>query len=327
MEQAKARKKIDLSNLTIFFVLIALCVFFSIMNREAFLTVDNFFNIARQVSMMGITAVGMTFVMLIGGFDLSVGSMQALAGVIVASMMVTFSLPVPVSIIITVLVAGGVGAVNGLIVTRLNVNAFIATLSMTQILRGIAFVLTGAFPITNLPPAFTVMGQGYVGDVVPIPVIIMAVVFVFGLFILNKTYIGRHFYSVGGNAEAARLSGINVKMVKMIAFILCGMLASIAGLILAGRLNSGQPNAGQSFEFDVITACVLGGISLEGGQGRLLGTLLGVLIMGVLANGMIIMSIGKYYQWIIKGVVLIAAVAVDGLKAVSTDKRLNRAKA
>lgn len=315
-------KKYDLGNMKIFFVLIAICAFFAIMNADAFLTVSNFFTIARQVSMMGIVAVGMTFVMLVGGFDLSVGTLQGLTGVTVAAMMVNFGLPTPVAVIITLGTGLAVGALNGFIVTRLKVNPFITTLSTMTIIKGIAFALTGAFPITNLPEDFQFMGQGYIAGVVPIPVLIMVAIFAIGIFILNKTYLGRYFYMVGGNEEAARLSGINVKTVKMVAFMLCSMLGALAGMILASRLNSGQPAAGDGFEFEVITACVLGGVSLDGGKGKLSGVVLGVLIMGVLANGMIILSIDEYYQWIIKGAVLVAAVAFDGLKAVTSRKKV-----
>lgn len=270
-------KNLILGDMKISVVLVVVCVFFTIMRGEAFLTAGNFFTIARQVSMMGIVSVGMTFVMLIGGFDLSVGSLQGLIGVTVAGFMVKLGLPIWLAIIGTIVVGGIVGAVNGLIVTRLKVNAFITTLSTMTILKGVAFVITGAFPITNLPKNFQMIGQGYIAGLVPIPVIIMAVVFVLGSFILNKTYLGRDLYSVGGNEEASRLSGINVNRVKLIAFISCGVLGAVSGMILAARLNSGQPAAGDGFEFNVITACVLGGVSLDGGEGRLSGVLLSLI--------------------------------------------------
>lgn len=316
-------KNLILGDMKISVVLVVVCVFFTIMRGEAFLTAGNFFTIARQVSMMGIVSVGMTFVMLIGGFDLSVGSLQGLIGVTVAVFMVKLGLPIWLAIIGTIVVGGIVGAVNGLIVTRLKVNAFITTLSTMTILKGVAFVITGAFPITNLPKNFQMIGQGYIAGLVPIPVIIMAVVFVLGSFILNKTYLGRDLYSVGGNEEASRLSGINVNRVKFIAFISCGVLGAVSGMILAARLNSGQPAAGDGFEFNVITACVLGGVSLDGGEGRLAGVLIGVLIMGVLANGMTILGLNDYYQWIIKGLVLIMGVAFDGMKGKTVKKMGN----
>lgn len=314
-------KEVVFGELKISVVLVVLCIFFTIMRKEAFLTASNFFTIARQVSMMGIVSVGMTFVMLIGGFDLSVGSLQGLTGVTVAGFMVKFGLPVWLAIIGTLVVGGLVGAVNGMIVTKLKVNPFITTLSTMTILKGVAFVITGAFPITNLPKSFQMIGQGYIAGLVPIPVIIMVVCFAMGSFLLNKTYLGRDLYSVGGNAEASRLSGINVNRVKLIAFILCGVLGAVAGMILAARLNSGQPAAGDGFEFNVITACVLGGVSLEGGEGKLFGVLIGVLIMGVLANGMTILGLNDYYQWIIKGLVLILGVAFDGVKGKTPQKR------
>ena len=304
-------KKRKINNYIILLVLVCLIVFFSIANFKAFLTVDNFFTIIRQVSMLGIAAVGMTFVMLVGGLDLSVGTMQGLTGVVVASLMVDFGVAPVIAVIITFIVGILVGYANGLIVTKFNVTPFIATLSMMTIIEGIAFTYTGGFPIYGFDEGFQILGQGYVFNIIPIPVVIMIAIFIFGWILLNNTYIGRHLYSVGGNEEASRLSGINVKKVKMFAYMSSGLTAAIAGVILCSRLNSGQPNAGSGFEFDVITAVVLGGVSLSGGIGRLQSVFIGVLIMGVLSNGMTIISINEYIQWIIKGLVLIIAVALD----------------
>lgn len=314
------KSKIFTGNIVIFLVLIILCLFFSVMNPKAFLTMDNFFVVMRQVSMLGITAVGMTLVMIVGGFDLSVGTLQGLVGAAVGSFMVTYGLPIWVSIILTIIVGILIGTINGLIVTRLKVNPFITTLSTMTIIKGVAFAYTGAYPVYGFDESFKMLGQGYLFGIIPIPVVIMFIVFGIGMFILNKTYIGRNLYAVGGNEEATRLSGINVKNAKLISFIICSAFASLAGIILASRLNSGQPAAGSGFEFDVITACVLGGISLDGGEGKLTGVLFGVLIIGVLGNGMIILSIDEYYQWIIKGLVMIAAVAMDGIKTINTRK-------
>lgn len=307
--------KFKIGNYKILLVLILICAFLSIMNPARFFTIDNLFTVVRQGSMMGIVAVGMTFVMLVGGFDLSVGTMQGLTGVLVTTLTVKAGVPIWLAIIITLLVGGMVGLINGIIVTRLKVNAFITTLSMMTIIKGISFAATGAFPITGVSPAFNQIGQGYIFRVIPIPVIIMIVTFILGSLLLNKTYIGRYFYSIGGNQEAARLSGINVKNIKLLAFVLCSFLASLSGVVLASRLASGQPAAGTGFEFDVITACVLGGVSLEGGEGKLTNVFAGVLIMGVLSNGMIMLNIDEYYQWIVKGVVLIVAVALEGINS------------
>jgi ribose transport system permease protein len=303
-----------LNNYLILFVLIILVVFFSIMKPNTFFTADNFFTIMRQVSMMGISAVGMTFVLLVGGLDLSVGTMQGLVGILLASFMVDYSVAPPLAVIFVLLIGMGVGLVNGLIVTRLRVNPFIATLSMMQIVKGFAFLYSNAFPIFGFNPSFQFLGQGYVFQLIPIPVVIMAGAFAIGWILLSKTYLGRSFYAVGGNEESSRLSGLNVNRVKMIAYMCSGLTAAVAAVILCSRLNSGQPNAGAGFEFDVITAVILGRVSLSGGEGKLSNVLIGVLIIGVLSNGMIIMNISEYLQWVIKGLVLIAAVAIDGIE-------------
>jgi ribose transport system permease protein len=298
----------------IYFVFVAITVFFSVMRPDTFLTINNFFTVARQVSMLGIAAVGMTFVIIVGGFDLSVGSLQGLVGVLVGSFMVSYHLPIPIAIILTLVLGAGVGFFNGTIITRLNVNPFITTLGMMTIIKGVAFAYTNAAPVYGFNKSFSTIGRGYIFNIIPIPVIIMLIVFLVGMIFMNRTYLGRYFYSVGGNEESSRLSGINTKQVKLWAYVLCSVLATLSGIILASRLNSGQPAAGVGFEFDVITACVLGGVSLNGGEGRLSGVLVGVLIIGILGNGMILLGIDEYYQWMIKGLVLISAVSIDKLK-------------
>jgi len=303
-----------LNSFLLLFVLVVLVVFFSIMKPATFFTADNFFTIMRQVSMMGISAVGMTFVLLVGGLDLSVGTMQGLVGIWLASFMVDFNIAPPFAVVLVLLIGMGVGLVNGLIITRLKVSPFIATLSMMQIVKGFAFLYSNAFPIFGFPQSFQFLGQGYAFQLIPIPVIIMAVSFIIGWILLSKTYLGRSFYAVGGNEEASHLSGLNVNRVKMIAYMCSGLTAAVAAVILCSRLNSGQPNAGAGFEFDVITAVILGRVSLSGGSGKLSNVLIGVIIIGVLSNGMIIMNISEYLQWVIKGLVLIAAVAVDGFE-------------
>lgn len=304
----------------IFFVLVVIVLIFSISRPETFLTTGNILTIMRQVSMLGITALGMTLVMLVGGFDLSVGSMQGMMGVIIASLMVTYQVSSIASIFITLTIGGLAGLVNGIIITKLKVSPFITTLSTMSIFKGISFAYTGAYPISGFPKTFGSIGQGYIFDTIPIPVVIMIIIFLIGSFFVNKTNIGKNLYAVGGNEEAARLSGINIDNSKILAYIICSVLAAVSGIILASRLNSGQPAAGGGFEFDVITACVLGGVSLQGGVGRLSKVFIGVLIMGILSNGMIIMGIDEYYQWIIKGSVLIMAVALEAIDI----RRLNK---
>lgn len=305
----------------IIIVLVFLMVFFSI-NTKSFFTVANLFNIVRQVSMLGIVAVGMTFVMITGGIDLSVGSLLSIVCVTGAWSMVKGGMNPVVAILVCLIVSTLLGLINGLIVTKVNIPPLIATLGTMTIIRGISYIITGGLPIYGFDESFSIIGQGYLW-IFPIPVIIMAVIFVIGFFILNKSYFGRYFYALGGNEEATRLSGVNVQRIKLLVYALSGLFAGIAGVILLSRVNSGQPVAGNGFELDVVTAVVLGGVSISGGEGKLSGVLTGVLIMGVLSNGLIIMNIGEYYQLVIKGLVLLSAVGFDRMQqATKKAKRL-----
>jgi ribose transport system permease protein len=290
-------------------VLILLICFFGFATKS-FFSVSNLFNVARQVSIMGIVAVGMTFVMITGGIDLSVGSMLAVNGVFCARLIVTLSVPPVLAIVATLALGTLIGLINGLVIIKFDIPPLIATLGMMTIGRGAAFIMTGGLPIYNLPESFTFLGQGYVW-VVPTPVIAMLIMFALGAVLLTKTYFGRYFYAIGGNEEAARLSGVPVVRFKLLVYSVLGFMAAIAGIILLSRINSGQPTAGTGFELDVVTAVVLGGVSIAGGAGRLSGVLAGVFIIGVLSNGLIIMNVGEYYQSVIKGLVLLFAVCFD----------------
>jgi ribose transport system permease protein len=296
----------------IIIVLMLVMVFFSV-TTTAFFTINNLFNVARQVSMLGIVAVGMTFVMLTGGIDLSVGSLLSIVSVVGAGAMVKGGCNPVVAVIISLAVATIFGLFNGLIITKVNIPPLITTLATMTIIRGISYIITGGLPIYGFPESFTIIGQGYLW-IFPIPVIIMVIVFTIGSFILNNSYFGRYFYAIGGNEEATRLSGVNVQGVKLLVYSLSGLVAGIAGVILLSRVNSGQPIAGSGFELDVVTAVVLGGVSISGGEGKLSGVLTGVLIMGVLSNGLIIMNIGEYYQLVTKGLVLLVAVGFDRMQ-------------
>lgn len=311
-------KKLDwkklLGNYGIIVVLILLIAVFAIAS-DRFLLPNNIFNILRQVSIVGIMSVGMTFVMLTGGIDLSVGSVVGASAVGAALLMTKcegqfFGNPV-VACIIMMIFGTLLGLANGFFIAQLKVPPFIATLGMMTSVRGIAYVITGGLPVFGFNRDFTVLGQGYVLNVIPIPVIIMFVVFVCGIIFLSKTRIGRHIYGVGGNEEAARLSGVNIKGIKYLVYGVSGFMSSMAGLVLLARVNSGQPNAGESYEMDVVTGVVLGGVSMSGGQGRLGLVIVGTLIMGILTNGMTMLTINEYVQRIIKGLVLIGAVALD----------------
>jgi ribose transport system permease protein len=293
----------------ILLVLIALVVFFSV-TTDAFLKTENLLNVTRQVAMLGISAVGMTLVILTAGIDLSVGSVMSLVNVVCAILMVKAGMHPVAAVLISLVLSGLVGLVNGLIITKIKIPPLITTLGMMTVLRGLSYVLCDGVPIWGFPDGFRVLGQGYI-SIVPIPVIIMFVVFALGWVFLHKTAYGRYVYGIGGNEEASRLSGIRVQRIKCLVYILSGLLTGIAAIIMLSRLNTGQPKIGLGFELQVITAVVLGGVSIFGGQGRLVGVLIGVMIMGVLSNGMIILDISEYYQQIIRGVVLLSAVAFD----------------
>ncbi|MDA0383887.1 ribose ABC transporter permease [Vibrio owensii] len=292
--------------------LIFLIVVVSFLNPN-FFTVDNILNILRQTSVNAIIAVGMTLVILTAGIDLSVGSVLALCGAFAASMI---ALEVPVLIAVpTALFAGAaLGAISGIIIAKGKVQAFIATLVTMTLLRGVTMVYTDGRPIstgfTDTADAFAWFGTGYALGI-PVPVWLMVIVFAAAWYLLNHTRFGRYVYALGGNESATRLSGINVDRVKIGVYAICGMLAALAGIIVTSRLSSAQPTAGMGYELDAIAAVVLGGTSLMGGKGRIMGTLIGALIIGFLNNALNLLDVSSYYQMIAKAVVILLAVLVD----------------
>lgn len=276
-----------------------------------FLSVPNLVNVALSIAITGILAVGMTAVILTGGIDLSVGSVAALAGVVAALVAAT---DVSGSVALASLAALGVGLAvgvfNGAMVAWFRVPPFVTTLAMLTICRGLAFVLTGGRAIGNLPAGFGLFGREHVLGV-PVPVILMLVVFAAGWFVLRRMTFGRYVYAVGGNREAAFLAGVNVKGVTMLVYILNGLLVGLAGLVLASRLGAGVPNAGIQYELDVIAAVVVGGTSLNGGRGSVIATLWGAVFIGVLNNGLNLAGIDPYMQRIALGAVILLAVLAD----------------
>jgi ribose transport system permease protein len=296
----------------IYVVLLALIIFFSVAS-EHFLVSSNLLNVARQVSMLGIAAVGFAFVLLLGGIDLSVGSNITLVNIVGAWMMVNAGLHPVLAILIALIMATAIGFVNGWIISNIQMPPLIVTLAMMIIVEGLAYLICKGLPIYGFPASFAVIGQGYVGPI-PIPVIIMIIVLVIGSFILNKTYFGRYFYAVGGNEEAAELSGIKVKNVKYLVYSLSGFFAGVAGVVILSRTNSGQVLSGKGLEFDVLTACVLGGVSVTGGFGKISNVVAGVLILGLLSNGLVLLNVSQFTQMVIKGSVLMLAVAFDCLQ-------------
>ncbi len=288
--------------------LVGLCVALWILTPH-FLTVSNLLNVAEQTSINAIIAVGLTFVIISGGIDLSVGSLVAFSGVLMASLLQR-GVPVPVAIVAGLATGLGWGLVNGLLITLGRLPPFIATLGMMSVARGGALLFTEGRPISGFPEGFRWLATGKV-LFVPVPVIIMGVVYVIAHGALRRTPFGRYTFAIGGNEETALLSGVKVRFHKTMVYGVCGMLSALAAVVLTARLNSAQPIAGINYELDAIAATVIGGTSLLGGQGSVVGTLIGALIMGVLRNGLNLLSVSSFIQQIVIGAVIILAVLVD----------------
>lgn len=282
--------------------------------NPSFLSVNNLLNVLRQVSISALIAFGMTFVILTGGIDLSVGSTLALTGAVAASLLASGTDPI-IAMGLALMLGLLLGAINGVIITKGKVAPFIATLATMTIYRGLTLVYTEGRPVSGLGDslAFQMFGKGYFFGI-PVPVITMIVAFAVLYFILHKTTFGRRVYAVGGNEEAAKLSGISPDRVKIAVYAITGLLAAMSALILTSRLNSAQPTAGEAYELDAIAAVVLGGTSLTGGKGWIFGTLVGALIIGVLNNGMNLIGVSSFFQQVVKGVVILLAVLIDRKK-------------
>lgn len=293
--------------------LLVLMVIVTILNPN-FIAPINLLNLLRQVSVNALIAFGMTFVILTGGIDLSVGSTLALSGALVAGMIASGLDPI-LAMIIGVVIGGVLGAVNGLLITKGKMAPFIATLATMTIYRGATLVYTDGNPITGIGDSFIFkfIGRGYLFNI-PVPVILMLIAFVLLYVLLHKMTFGRKTYAIGGNEKASYIAGIKIDKVKTLIYALSGMMASVAGIIITSRLNSAQPTAGQAYEMDAIAAVVLGGTSLSGGKGRIFGTLIGALIIGTLNNGLNLLGVSSFYQQIVKGIVIIIAVLLDRKK-------------
>jgi len=281
---------------------------------DSFFTVDNILNLLRQISINALIAFGMTFVILTAGIDLSVGSLLALGSALTAGMLSSGMDPM-LAVFLGLIIGLLLGAFNGIIITKGKVAPFIATLATMTIYRGATLVYTDGKPVTGLSDSalFEMMGKGYFFWI-PVPVIIMIIVFFILYFVLNNTVFGRRVYAVGGNEEAATLSGVKTDRTKIMVYAITGMLAVLAGIILTSRLNSAQPTAGTMYELDAIAAVVIGGTSLMGGRGRITGTLIGALIIGVISNGLNLLNVSSFYQQIVKGAVILFAVMLDRRK-------------
>lgn len=293
----------------IWVVLLVLVVVFTVANPR-FITPNNIMLLLRAVSMFGIASIGMTFVILLGDIDLSIGTIISFVNIFCAYLMVNMGVNMWLAILITLIASVAIGLLNGFMVSTIGMPALIATFAVQTSFSGITYIMCGGLPINGFDDRFAVFGQGKIG-IVPVPVLIMIACFAIGSFILNKSYFGRYFYAVGGNIEAAKLSGIRTGRVKYLVFALSGFFAGLAGIVMLSRTASGMANAGLGFEFDVITCVVLGGVSVSGGYGKMSGVVAGTFIIGALKNGMVLMNINQYMQMIIMGVVLALAVGFD----------------
>ena len=293
--------------------LVLLCVVLSL-STETFLSVRNFLNIADQITVLGIMAVGMTFVILIGGIDLSVGSVMALAMMVLGYLNVTAEVPMGLAILGALAAAALCGTISGLVITEFKVPAFVATLAMMSIARGIANMITNGSQIIGFPPWFNLAAIIRHFDFLTITVAVMLVVFALAMIFLRYRKEGRSLYAIGGNTEVARLAGINVKLSTVMVYVACASLSGLAGILLAARLDSVQPSSGVAYELDAIAAVVIGGTSLSGGTGSVIGTIIGVLIIGVLRNGLNLLSVSPFLQAVIIGLVVVLAVAAETFK-------------
>ncbi|MDR1389110.1 MAG: ribose ABC transporter permease [Treponema sp.] len=302
------KKKIPVNDLGTLVALVLLCVIMSILSPRFFM-LANFKNIFVQISIISIIAVGMTFVILTGGIDLSVGSTVAFCGLMLGTCIVNLKMPILPALLIAITAGTLVGFVNGILISKLNLPPFIATLGMMSIVRGAAFSITGGQPVYTYPKAFLSIAGNVFG--IPIPIIIMAVIFAAALYLLKYTKLGRYSYSIGGNEAASKLSGINVPLYKTAVYTILGFLCSISSIILVARLDSAVPVAGDGYELDAIAAVVIGGTSMMGGEGKIWGTIIGSLIMGVVSNGLNLLATPQGMQRMIKGAIIIVAVLVD----------------
>lgn len=290
-------------------VLLLICAVLSFLS-PVFLTAPNLINVIRQISINGILAIGMTLIIITGGIDLSVGSQVALTGAVVAGLL-SSGTSIALAIIVGLAAGALIGFINGTIITKGGVPPFIVTLGMLTAARGITLIYTGGRPIYNLGSTFRFFGAGYVGGI-PVPVIILGIILIISHFVAKYTVFGREVYAVGGNPEAAVYSGVNKNKRLVQVYTFMGFLSAITGIVLTSRLGSADPTAGTGFELDAIAAVVIGGTSMFGGEGAVTGTMIGALIIGVINNGLNLLNVSSYYQQVIKGVIVVGAVLMDG---------------
>lgn len=311
----KAMKHYLKDNLGIIIAFLVLCIFLVLNPKtsSSFATSKNVFNVLRQISTNLYLACGMTMVIILGGIDLSVGSIIALSGCVAAGGVARYNMPIPLAILLGLFVALLFGMFNGLVICKTTIPPFIVTLATMNIAKGFAYVYTGGSPVRVVTKSWQFIGAGYIGPI-PTPVVVLLFVLIITGIIMNKTKLGRHIYAVGGNAQAAEFSGISVAKVKFLVHTFSGIMAGLAGVVLASRMYSGQPTAGDGAEMDAIAAVVVGGTSMAGGSGKIGGTIIGGLIIGVLNNGLNLMNVNSFWQYVVKGVVILLAVFIDFLR-------------
>lgn len=304
--------KAVLSKYMILLELAGICIVVALLT-DKFMSVNNWMNILLTASYSGLVAVGMTFVIITGGIDLSVGSILAFSSMVGAMAISQWGWPVPVAIIFILAIGALIGYEQGLFVSRLNMPAFIVTLAGMSIFRGLTMVISGAKPISGLNDLVP-FGTGRIGNVIPYPVILLIAIFLLGHYILQYTSYGRGLYALGGNREATKLSGLNVKKIECMAFVISGITSALAGIVTTSRLGTATATAGKAIEMDAIGAAVIGGASLAGGVGTMLGTFIGVLILGILNNAINLIGVDPLWQEVVSGLVILVAVLVDTLK-------------
>lgn len=285
-----------------------------------FLTSNNIISVLRQISNNIYLALGMTLVIILGGIDLSVGSIVAMSGTLTVGMIVTNGMGMWSAIIVGILLGVIVGFFNGFVVTTFKVPAFIVTLATMNIAKGIAYIYSGGQSTRITNDAYAMIGTGYLFGIIPLPVVYMILLIILFSVILRKTRFGTYVYAVGGNRESARLSGVPIKKVEILVFTLTGLLAAFAGIVLSSRMYSGQPSAGDGYEMDAIAACVLGGVSMSGGVGNVSGTVIGAIVIGIISNGLNLMGVSSFWQLVVKGIIILVAVIIDSQKSVISEK-------
>jgi ribose transport system permease protein len=308
-----AKNKVGMfNNLGIILTLAVICVIFTVLS-PVFFSAQNLVNILQQVSMMCICAVGMTFIMLTGGIDLSIGAILGFASTTMAWLMVNLHMPMVLAVLVAVAACIGIGIGNGLLITKLKLVPFIVTLGVSSMVRGVIYTWMGGKSIYGFPTEFANIA-GNIGGVFPFPIIMMAAVVLVGFYVLRYTKTGRYIYAIGGNENTSHYSGINVGWYKTLVYAVGGLCASVAAMIMVARMNAAVPSAGENYELNSIAAVVIGGTSMSGGEGGLLGTFIGVLIMGVVNNGMNLLNVAQGAQSIVLGAIIVVAVMMDALR-------------